>query len=287
MDSCAHIIIEGRVGATPNMIKFGKASGSYSAQTLTPFNSTNVEVRYVEVRRGEVGIFANPSTGPNLDSMYFHHNYIHDLRGTSSSEAFYIGNTGKSDTTSPRFTNLRITDNTIEDVGGDGIQVCCAPNFLITRNTITDFGQQSTLGTHCTGILLGGNAWGTASYNTVTNGRGSGMQVLGYGTVTVNNNSFLYTGQQLSEQPDAIYISKRGGIGSALLTVNLSNNIITGAARYGVNNDGNNTAGGVWACNVVTGATLAKYRTNGDVVTENCTTVESMIISNTKYLQAP
>lgn len=282
LDSCAHVIIDGRVNGVANRLQFGPASGTYIPQTFTPHNSSYIEFRYCEVMHGQVGILARPSTGPDIYNLWIHNNLIHDMRGLGSCEGTYIGNTGLSDTTKAMFRNLIYEDNTLYDLGGDGIQVCCAPGFIIRRNTVTDFGKQSDIGTHCTGLLLGGNANGLAEYNTITNGRGSGMQVLGYGTVTVNYCSFtntgtgvgFFNGQQIVEQPDAIYISKRGGIGSAKLTVNMDHVIVNGGwVRYGIFNDGNNTLGGIWNCVTITGTGFATYRTNsGDVFTNvNCT----------------
>lgn len=292
LEDCSHYIIDGRNDfGVSYSIKFGKLSGSYSAQTLTPFNSHHAEIRYVEVRRGEVAFFANPSTGANMDSNYYHHNYIHDLRGTSSSEAFYIGNTSITDTSSTHFTNLRIISNIIDNVGGDGIQISCAYPYQVDSNTVTNFGLQQ-LGTHSTGILLGGNVQGVARYNYVlgsdTTESGSGMQCLGFGTQTVEYNSFINTGQTALEQPDAVYISKRGGIGAELLKVNFNFNIVTGAVRYGVNNDGTGTTGGVWNCDTVTDAGVASYRTNGDVVTSvGCTPAScNCLKSGYKWLNA-
>lgn len=286
MPDCSHFIIDGRNDAgTPFSMVFGRLGGIiYSAQTLTLANARYWEVGYVEVTKGQVGIFANPSTGPDLGIVYIHHNYIHDLRGVNSSEGLYLGNTGKSDTTNPRFLQLTIEYNTFSNLGGDGIQVSCAANFTIRYNTITDVGKQPTLGTHCTGILLGGNAKGTASFNVVNGARGSGMQILGYGTVTVEDNQFINTGtgyglnpsgQVIVEQPDAIYISKRGGVGSAPLRTVLNRNTIVGAARYGVFNDGNFTVAGTWNCNTVSGAGTASYQSNvGDVITmTNCNVI--------------
>lgn len=286
LPDCSFIKIDGRNDAgTPNSMIFGRNGGiTYAAQTLTLANSRHYEIGYVEVTMGQVGIFANPSTGPDLGIVYIHHNKIHNLRGINSSEAMYLGYTGKSDTTNPRFLLLTIEYNVMYNLGGDGIQVCCAANYIIRYNTITDFGKQPTLGTHCTGILLGGNARGTASFNIVTTGRGSGMQILGYGTVTVEDNQFINTGTGyglnpsgvvIVEQPDAIYISKRGGIGSAPLRTVLNRNVVVGAARYGIFNSGESSIAGTWNCNIVSGAVVASYQSNvGDVITMNDCDVE-------------
>src|SRR6476661_6269149 len=88
-----------------------------------------------------------------------------------------------------------IAYNTTRHTGWDGIQLSHAGyGNLIHHNTVLDFGHRDIDGQRA-GIILGGDTNGDVYNNTVKNGKGNGIEVFGFGTVNVYNNTIDSVGR--------------------------------------------------------------------------------------------
>jgi hypothetical protein len=262
MYNCSHFIIDGSGDSTSKYgIIFGPASGDYISQGLNLSNATNYEVKNVEVMHVQVGIYSNPDTGRTMKHIWMHHNYIHDTNNPAEkgrSEGFYLGNTSVfTIKNTAHFEDIRITNNLLENLSGDGIQLCDAQGYEVSDNIVRNYGQ-ANLEAQRTGILIGSNSMGIIKNNLVENGYGCGIEIFGYGLNTISDNILKNTGKALLH--DAILIRKFFGDG-APLKVNCTNNIIEGASRNGISNM--STAGkgkpGIWSGNKITGVGGKKY----------------------------
>jgi hypothetical protein len=222
-------------------IRLNSAPGTYLVG-LELENSTNVEVANCEFNHFSAGIKQNPTTGttPMVD-CYYHNNYFHDFDNPNAAgraECFYLGNTS---TTIPynapfRFINCRVENNVIENVSGDGIQMCNG-TFVCKGNIIKNFALAQLIDQR-NGIELGGNASGIITYNKIRGGKGDALQILGVGNIEVGNNSFTDIDVSNQTNQDIVYISARVNIsqGAPLLNLNFHDNYIQGITpRYAVN----------------------------------------------------
>lgn len=266
LEDCHYFILDG-TGDPKNKygFVFGREKGAYAPQTLSLGMSDNYEIKNVEVTHGEVGMFSNYSTGGNLHNIKIHDNWIHDMRALGvTSEGMYFGNTSSASVKDVHFDSIAIYNNTFEDLGGDGLQICNAQNYKVYNNTIRNYGIQN-LDYQQTGLLIGGNSWGQVLNNTIEKGTGSGIQLFGCGYNLIKGNKLINT--STAERQDAIYISKRGLDGPVCKT-DVINNIITGAQRNGIRNENGADIAkpGRWSGNKVSGTKAIKYLTKLDIV---------------------
>lgn len=234
----SNYVIDGSGDSTiPYGIVFGPKGGDYNSLTLTPGNSTNYEVKHVEIVHGQVGIYAAPPFGITMKKIKIHHNWIHDMRNPSgySCEAMYLGNTSINVVANKaHFENIEIHHNLCEDLAGDGIQLANAQGYKIYNNVVKKYGI-SNFDDQRSGIIVGGNSWGVVKNNVIENGTGSGIEIFGCRLNTVTGNTIRNTATS-KNQPDAIYIEKKGAADCGPLRVIVVNNTIIGAARYGIHN---------------------------------------------------
>ena len=264
--NCSHFIIDGSGDAGNKYgIVFGPLDAvntAYFDQGLTVSNSTNYEIKNVEIKHVQVGIFGNPPSGPTMYNIKIHDNWIHDLdnpREGGRTEAMYLGNTNIfTVSNTAHFENIHIYNNLCEDLSGDGIQLTNAQNYKIYNNIIRNYGKANLDDQH-TGILAGGNSYGTVKNNTIENGTGSAIEIFGYSYHLVIGNKIRNTATS-SNQPDAVYIEKKGMDGDPL-QVDMIDNIIDGALRNGIRNGSNASTGkaGLWKHNIVTNCGKEKY----------------------------
>jgi hypothetical protein len=168
--------------------------------------ASDFEVGYIDVSNTEVGIMIkkNPVAGdpttqyPNyyMRNIYIHHNYVHNTTG----EGMYIGHAYPNgdpyngNLIPIRLANVEIAYNTTAHTGWDGIQLSNATDGCkIHDNTVSYFGDANWSGQQA-GIIMGANTTGDINNNTITTGTGNGMQVFGYGTINITNNSLISTG---------------------------------------------------------------------------------------------
>lgn len=122
--------------------------------------------------------------------------YIHDIDG----EGMYIGHTGPDGNEETygivpqRGRKTWITNCILENLAWDGIQLSNSrDSCIIANNTVTNFGTIDK-GSQRAGIILGGNTTGQVYGNTVSNGKGNGIQAFGYGDIQIFNNNILNVG---------------------------------------------------------------------------------------------
>jgi hypothetical protein len=199
LSACSHIVIDG-------MIVGGANDSSYAEQGFNIQSSDNLEIKNITLQNAKVGFFTNPATG-HYPNIFIHHNLIRNISDklrSNFSEAFYIG---KTDGTSPSivsFQNLRIEDNVLRDIGGDGIQIANGINVSVKRNKIYNYGFHK-INSQWFGLLCGGGTSGSFEDNYLEKGTGTPFQILGTGDVTFKYNIAKNTGFGANTQ-DAFYI---------------------------------------------------------------------------------
>ncbi|HEX2535337.1 MAG TPA: carbohydrate-binding protein [Chitinophagaceae bacterium] len=188
-------------------VKYGFKVNGTGNSGFSANKATNFEVSNIEVTGPQVGIFIKrnvdvndpQSYSPNylFDSIRVLNNYLHDIRG----EGMYLGFSGSATYQSGmtyipvRMNNLEVAYNNVVNCDWDAIQVSNARgNTKIHHNTVTNFGRIN-MSSQQAGILLGGNTQGDVYDNVVKTGTGNGIQIFGYGTIRVYNNTVESTGR--------------------------------------------------------------------------------------------
>ena len=218
----SYYIIDG--SGDPNYkygIKLGKEN-ELGAFGIGPGNSTGVEIHNVEFTDLSSGILQNPHSGEPMVDCYYHDNYFHDFdnpKAKGRSEPFYLGFTGGI---GAQFENCRIENNIIENVSGDGIQVCNG-SFKIIGNTVKKYAKASLVQQR-TGILIGGNCTAVVKNNTIEDGRGVGMQVFGMGKIEIANNTFKNIVVNDLDKEDIVYINGKTATPDNPLQLNFHDN---------------------------------------------------------------
>jgi hypothetical protein len=187
-----------------------KVSGGMLAISL----AHHFEIEHVEATGGSLGFYikavpdlATPktvyttgsATNYVMSDIYLHHNYFHDING----EAMYIGHTGPSGNQEGtglipiRLDNVEIAYNVARNIDWDGIQLSNARNAKIHDNSVWNYGRINK-GSQQAGIIMGGNTTGEIYNNTISKGTGNGMEVYGYGTIRIHNNTIDSSGDDLT-----------------------------------------------------------------------------------------
>ena len=182
--------------------------GAKSLGISLGMKSTNFEVDHLEIHDiGFAGIMAktDPSCGGANDRSQFtmedikiHDNYVYDTDG----EGLYVGNSfyarGRNldcGTLMPHaIIGAKIYNNIVRHTGWDGIQVGTAiEGCEVYNNVVEDYGWKEN-GTHGNGIQLGEGTGGKCYNNTIKNGFGNGIIVLGWGDNVIFNNLIINPG---------------------------------------------------------------------------------------------
>jgi hypothetical protein len=219
--------------------------------------STDFEIDHLEFTKCDVGVICK--TNPTCDSetwdaafsmrnLSFHDLYLHDING----EGFYVGHTshtvaltcnGQSITVKPqRILGLKIYNCRVDGTGWDGIQVANSPeNAQIYNNTVNNFGTRNQAAQQA-GILMGGLSNGNVYNNSISNGTGNGIQVLGVGLIKVYNNVVVNTGGNnvVSASKDGIFIDDRPAAGYPALYVSVCNNTVISPKRSAIRMENTN-----------------------------------------------
>jgi hypothetical protein len=212
-----------RVTGTGSWEEYGiELSGSTLGLTLDKL-STNFEIDHVEVSKAAfAGIMAK--TDPTCDSASFrgnfvmrdisiHDNFIHNVGG----EGFYIGNSFYTDGIQldtcgflPPHTieGVKVFNNLTQQTGREGIQLGCAVvGAEVYNNRVENYGLDDLPGQD-NGIQIGDGTGGLCYNNSIMNGKGSGIIVLGIGGNVVFNNLIV--------RPDGygIFCNDRNAVGN-------------------------------------------------------------------------
>ncbi|WP_171045598.1 right-handed parallel beta-helix repeat-containing protein [Pseudoalteromonas rubra] len=174
--------------------------------------SEYIEIDNLEIYRARFAgllIKTDPTCDPatwqenfTMRGLRVHHNYIHD---TETGEGMYIGYTGKSrklecdgvaTTVYPhKLTDVDIYNNTLENIGADGIQLnsvasdATIRNNKIYRTGVSPFDPKY----QNTGIQVGGDHVAVTG-NLIYRSGGNGMMLDGDG-LTIHDNRILYAGE--------------------------------------------------------------------------------------------
>ena len=187
-------------------LTYGFKAISFAFSRVNHYTMERVEVG---PNPGGVGIYGkqDPYVGqpwtqyPNYTSTKITINncYVHDVAG----EGMYIGHTypdgdpANSNLVPQRQDSVTISNCTVTNTGWDGIQLSNARNgCLIFGNTVTNFGLTDIDGQRA-GIISGGNTSSKVYSNTVTNGKGNGLEFFGYGVLECYNNTITNVGNTI------------------------------------------------------------------------------------------
>lgn len=150
-----------------------------------------------------------------VNKISFNHIYVHDVAG----EGMYIGNTqpngyikktrSGADTliVGIRQDSISVTNCISARTGWDGIQLSnCRNGAIISGNDVSKFGLLNISGQKA-GIILGGNTSGSIFGNNVYDGYGNGIQMFGYSTIKVHDNTVTNVGysRELPDGEQSIY----------------------------------------------------------------------------------
>jgi len=215
--------------------------------------STDIEISHVEISNTLLGgVYAKTDpTCTNLGAtrdkfvmrnFSFHDNYVHDV----AEEGLYIGNShyaglylSACDTTVyPHvLKGVFIYNNLVENTGWDGIQVSSADSNCQIHDNHINYDSQAGRTYQMSGILIGGGSVCKTYNNTITNGKGDGIDVLGMGNFNIFNNLIVNAGKfYLPDQPDlmkhGIYVGKVITTPNAVLGI--YNNTIVNPKSFGM-----------------------------------------------------
>lgn len=202
---------------------------SYSGNGLPGINikerSHHIEIEYVEIENtGFSGIMAKDDVANNVDTsaaywkmkgLYFHHNYIHDIR---LGEGIYVGSTQWARNSlqpgSHDIDDIRIYGNRLVNTPSEAIQVGACPDgdVEIFDNDIKNYGISPFEAFQANGIQLGNGFAGRCYNNRIVDGTSTGIIVLGVGDVYVYNNLIarsgalgIFSGHQTAEEGKNFY----------------------------------------------------------------------------------
>ena len=190
------------------ILKTGKGANGLSLDT----KCTDYEVDYIEISNtGFAGIsaFTHPTCDlqSNRDNFVqrntiIRDNYIHDTYGEGMyvGHSFYNGYTidceGQSKVVYPHeIVGLKIYNNTLKNIGYDGLQVCCAAQDCeVFNNRISNYGTLNEATQH-SGIQIGAGTKLRCYNNSILNGSGTGIMMLGFADSYIYNNVIVNAGK--------------------------------------------------------------------------------------------
>lgn len=195
------------------------------AFAIAPGDISGFELANAEIYNVQAGILQNPSSGRTMKDNFYHHLHIHSLSNPASlgrSEAFYLGNTSGS---TNLFENCRIEDCLLENLSGDGVQVCQG-SFDIKRVTVRNYGT-AKLSSQNNGVLIGGSCTANLEDSIIEKGFGPALQILGRGEMNIKGNKFLNNDTTATKE-DTIYINGKTATSTNKLKINFSGNEFSG-----------------------------------------------------------
>ncbi len=256
--NCSHIVFTGNGDAQATygfrILKVSKGAG----MGIDDY-STDIEIAHVEISNTLLGgVYAK--TDPTcsnfgatrdkfvMKNFSFHDNYVHDV----PEEGLYIGNShygglylsGCDTTVFPHtMKGVFIYDNLVENTGWDGIQVSSADSNCQIHDNHINYDSQAGRADQMSGIIIGGGSVCNTYNNTITDGKGDGIDIFGMGGFNVFNNLIVNAGKfYLPNQPNkmkhGIYVGRAVTTTDAVLGI--YNNTIVSPKSFGMslaNND--------------------------------------------------
>lgn len=212
---CTHFHFTGLVAGvtdTPgtNTAKQLRLEGGQNTLTVTGFSS-EVEVSHIEVTgSGFAGIMIkqDPTADPKTwrDAFVMRQVTVRDCVITNTKgEGIYLGNSfyatghpaGEAGKRWPHaIEGVRVLRNRTHDTGCEGIQVGSATKDCeISGNVIEKFGQRPFGPWQDNGLQIGEGTGGLARDNTISDGPGNGIVVLGLGDNVITGNRITRVGR--------------------------------------------------------------------------------------------
>lgn len=212
---CTQFHFTGLVPAAPDtpgadVAKQLRLEGGQNSLTVAGFSS-DVEVSHLEVTgSGFAGIMIkqDPTADPKTwrDAFVMRNVTVRDCVITNTKgEGIYLGNSfyasgHPAGEAAKRWAHaiegVRVLRNRTHDTGCEGIQVGSATkNCEISGNTIEKFGQRPFGPWQNNGLQVGEGTGGVVRDNTISDGPGSGIIVLGLGDNVITGNRITRVGQ--------------------------------------------------------------------------------------------
>jgi parallel beta-helix repeat protein len=265
---CRHVRL---IGNNAPDIKYGfkiKRVGNGAGISVDNL-STNVELAFIEISNTAIGgIYAK--TEPDcsfiatrdkftLYDLRIHDCYLHDI----ADEGFYIGSskfTGQTLTDCDTIvlphiiSGVKIYNNLVENTGWDGIQVSSAPVDCEIYNNIIRNDSYRETPYQMSGILIGGGSDCDCYNNTITDGKGDGIDIFGSSEMMIFNNLIVRPGRTYFPGNQAY---PRHGIffgtapDNSLSSLVLVHNTIIQPKTNGIRFFNNNTTGNLIQNNII------------------------------------
>ncbi len=211
---CTHFhftgLVEAVEPATPADAKPLRLEGGKNTLTITGFSS-DVEVSHLEVTgSGFAGIMIkqDPTDDPKTwrDAFVMRNVTVRDCVIThTKGEGLYLGNSfyasgHPAGAAGKRWAHamegVRVLRNRTHDTGCEGIQVGSATKGCeISGNTIEKFGQRPFGPWQDNGLQVGEGTGGIVRVNTISDGPGNGIVVLGLGDNVITGNRIARVGR--------------------------------------------------------------------------------------------
>jgi hypothetical protein len=287
IDSCSHVKLSGKgVPYIDYGIKIHDINGGgMSIEGL----STDVEVEGIEITGTVfVGIFAK--TDPDCDflstrdkyvmrNISIHDNYMHQtgMEGMYIGSSFYTGyiiNCDGHDTlVYPHvIRGVQVYRNRVEYAGWDGIQVASSDSGCAVYDNYVAYDSDSAVYNQMSGILIGGGSGCDCYNNTVTDGKGVGINVFGLGNEKIYNNLIIRAGMTFPDPYPLISGIYFGDVvtlpGASFL---VANNTIISPKVFGIHFKNTESSGNLAVNNLIMGPGDGFFDGTNLVVQENCT----------------
>ena len=250
--NCSHVVFSGN-GDSQAPYGFRILKVSKGAGMGIDDYSTDIEISHVEISNTLLGgVYAKTDPtcsnfGATRDKFVmrnfsFHDNYVHDV----PDEGLYIGNShyaglylaGCDTTVLPHaMKGVFIFNNLVENTGFDGIQVSSADSNCQIHDNHINYDSQAERADQMSGIMIGGGSVCKTYNNTITNGKGDGIDVFGLGNMSIFNNLIVNAGlyyqpNDSSKLKHGIYIGTVTTAQSAVLGI--YNNTIVSPKSFGI-----------------------------------------------------
>ncbi len=225
-DHCSHVKLS---GAANPAIRYGIYISyvDQGAGISIDNQSTDIEIENIEIANIPIaGIYAKtePFQGDcnnlitrdkfTMFNIKIHDCYLHDI----ADEGFYVGSskyTGQTIVADPNtypcngsvvlphvIEGVEIYNNIVENTGWDGIQVSSAISGCKIYNNIIRNDSYRETNYQMSGILIGGGSNCDCYNNQIFDGKGDGIDVLGFGNHNIFNNLIVRAGKSYqSNQP--------------------------------------------------------------------------------------
>lgn len=250
--NCSHVVFSGN-GDSQAPYGFRILKVSKGAGMGIDDYSTDIEISHVEISNTLLGgVYAKTDPTCNnfgatrdkfvMRNFSFHDNYVHDV----PDEGLYIGNShyaglylaGCDTTVLPHaMKGVFIFNNLVENTGFDGIQVSSADSNCQIHDNHINYDSQAERADQMSGIMIGGGSVCKTYNNTITNGKGDGIDVFGLGNMSIFNNLIVNAGlyyqpNDSSKLKHGIYIGTVTTAQSAVLGI--YNNTIVSPKSFGI-----------------------------------------------------